>query len=182
MQKHQFVPHKLCLALLTALFAAFFAFAPTQEAQAGGFEIEGQLGWNSNLWHHGGHHGLQFVISPGYRIVDWFGIFLDQGFGGHFPNHSHYFVGQTFINAKFFIPVAPVELWGKVGLGGVYHASGDWHAGAFALKLGIGVTYDIKGPLGIGINFDYMPIFWDDYYGHATYHGLDLMVHLRYKF
>ncbi len=182
-QNHNILaPRKLCLALLTALFAACFALAPTQEAKAGGFELEGQLGWASNLWSHGGNHGFHVVISPGYRIVDWFGIFLDQGLGGHFPHHNHYFVGQTMVNAKFFLPVNPVELWGKVGLGAFYHASGNWHSGAFALKLGIGVTYDIKGPIGIGLNFDYMPIFWDDYYDHLTTHALDLMVHLRYKF
>lgn len=178
-------PHKLCLALLTTLFAACFALAPTQEAQAGGFELEGQFGWLSNVASHDHHtasnHGFHFVLSPGYRFVDWVGLYLDQGFGGLFKGGS-IFAGQTIVNAKFFLPINPVELWGKVGLGAFYVANDGHSNGAFAIKLGIGVTYDIKGPIGIGINFDYMPVIWNDGWYDYTTHVLDLGVHLRYKF
>lgn len=189
---------RLGLALLTAVFAAIFAFAPTQEAEAGQFELGVGFGWLGNVNNDANWQGFHFMVTPGYRIIDWVGVYLDEGFGGLFwkPDHADrmsMFAGQTVVNAKFFLPVGPVELWGKVGIGAFYlagdndrylhglegpHPDTHWSEGAFAFKLGIGVTYDVTSMIGIGGNFDYLLAAFDGGNGHY----LDLQLHIRFKF
>ena len=164
--------HRCALAIVTAVFAAFFAFAPTSEAEAGQFELGAGFGWLGEVDNNADLQGFHFVITPGYRILDWVGVYLDEGFGGLFMKKREWnkrlswFAGQTIVNAKFFFPVGPVELWLKGGIGAFYwaydwddaygfaHAHDSW--GAFAHKLGFGVTYDVTSMIGIGGNFDYL--------------------------
>jgi hypothetical protein len=185
---------RCALAIVTAIFAAFFALAPTSEAEAGQFELGAGFGWHGQVNNHADWQGFHFMVTPGYRIVDWVGVYLDEGFGGLFwkppvGDRVSEFAGQTVINAKFFLPVGPVELWGKVGIGAFYLAwdwgDSDWGGpaghdsqGAFAFKLGIGCTYDVTSMIGIGGNFDYLLGAFDGGNGHY----LDLQLHVRFKF
>ncbi len=174
--------HRLFLAIIAGIFAIALTCAPTQEAQAGGFEIGAGLGWTGCVNHHSDDHGFSLIIAPGYRILDWVGVYVDQGFGGLWNtklDDSGRFFGQTIFNAKFFLPLnLPVDLWLKAGIGAAYVARDDWSDGAFGFKLGIGCTYNISDKIGVGANFDYLLSAWDGSNGHF----LDLQIHLRYAF
>lgn len=177
------IAHKIVLAALACIAALAFTFAPTNEAHAEGFEIGAGLGWIGQVNEGSHNHGFHIMLTPGYRFVDWVGIYLDESFGGLWwrydgEHDDGHFFGHTVVNAKFFYPLGPGEIWGKVGIGGVYHSGEHWHTGGFAFKVGIGYTADIAGNFGIGGNFDYMLGAYDGFNGHY----LDLQIHLRYKF
>ncbi len=185
--------------LFTALFAALFAIVPLTTAHAedaGGFELGAGFGYFGIVNDEFDQHGFHFIITPGYRINEWVGVYVDQGFGGLFyearirhideDHNKTYtigrtssFAGQTVVNAKFFYPIAPVELWGKVGFGAFYTAGDYEHDAAFAFKLGIGCTYPLTEKIGIGGNFDYMI---GAYKHNINAHTIDLQVHARYQF
>lgn len=174
--------HRLGTILFAALACLAFTCAPTEEASAQGFEVDAGLGWLGHVWHGDGVHGFELTVSPGYRIIDWVGVYVDQGFGGVFSHGSGMFMGQTIFNAKFYYKVGPGELWGKVGLGAVYVSKDGISSGEFAFKFGIGYTVDITNMIGIGGNFDYLPMLGGDYGGYWCTHVLELQFHVRFKF
>ena len=174
-------------ALAAALFALLFVFAPATEARAEGFELGVGFGWFGEVGDHAGGRwqGFHFILSPGWRFNEWIGVYIDQGFGGHFRHHDQdHFVGQTVFNVRGFLKAGPGDLWGEIGIGAHYLSWDDHTDSAFAFKLGIGYTYDITDVVGIGANFDYMLGAFSDtkYHGAGTAHYLDLMLHLRFKF
>ncbi len=175
--------HKIILAAMAVIAALAFTFAPTNDAQAQGFEIGAGFGWIGCVNHHVDDHGFHIMVTPGYRIINWVGVYVDESFGGLWytkndRNDDGHFIGHTIFNAKFFLQLGPGELWGKFGIGAVYYAHDGWSDGAFALKLGVGYTADIWGNIGIGGNFDYMLGAWEGWTGNY----LDIQVHVRFKF
>jgi hypothetical protein len=165
---------KFGAVLMALCFVTTFALAAPQEAEAGDWEVGGDFGFVTDV---GGYdaHGFGFTIYGGYRFLDWVGVYLDQQLSGVWWEHSEagsYFVGSTVVNARFFLPVGPVELWGQIGMGAGYE--GEW--GAFDFKLGIGAQYPITNNIAIGGKFAYQ-VFAND----GADHILNLAVTLNYQ-
>ncbi|MBQ9393915.1 MAG: outer membrane beta-barrel protein [Proteobacteria bacterium] len=173
---------RLGTLLFAALACLAFTCAPTEEASAQGFELDAGIGWMANTWYGAAQHGFEITISPGYRIVDWVGVYLDQGFGGLFPGGEGFFAGQTIFNAKFYYELGPGELWGKFGLGAFYTGSHGESSGAFAFKIGIGYTADITEMIGIGGQFDYLPTMGGNGWASFCTHVIEFQFHVRFKF
>ena len=174
---------RLGTLLFAALACLAFTCAPTEEASAQGFELDAGFGWMAETDDGHGIHGFEITVSPGYRIVDWVGVYIDQGFGGLFNSGHGQFAGQTIFNAKFYYQLGPGEIWGKFGLGAFYKAHDGDSWGAFAFKIGTGYTADITDMIGIGGNFDYLPAIWSSGYGWSVCtHVLELQFHVRFKF
>ena len=173
---------RLGTLLFAALACLAFTCAPTEDASAQGFELDAGFGWLANTEYGGASHGFEITVSPGYRIVDWVGVYIDQGFGGLFSGGDSGFAGQTIFNAKFYYQLGPGEIWGKFGLGAFYTSYHGVSNGAFAFKIGFGYTADITDMIGIGGNFDYLPAIWSGNYVSWTTHVLELQFHVRFKF
>ena len=178
------------LGLVTLLFACGLNMATAQDAQAGEFEINGGFGFAGMYGKHvDDYNGFTFTIGAHYRIIDWLGLGVEQDLGALFFEHDNDyngFYGATMFDAKFIYSLGSAEIFGRLGLGAVYinldydkkHVHWEWDNAWFGLRIGVGGTYYIAGPLGLGINFDYTPSFDDD----VVIHFLRLQLHLVYKF
>ena len=180
----------IVLALTTLLFAFGLNMATSQEANAGEFEINGGFGF-AGMYHKNSvdYNGFTFTIGAHYRFLDWLGLGVEQDLGALFnddDNDYNGFYGATIFGAKFIYSFGAAEIFGRLGIGAVYvnmeyvkhHIHWEWDNAWFGLRLGVGGTYYIAGPFGIGLNFDYTPSFDDD----VVTHFLRLQLHLVYKF
>lgn len=168
---------KFGAVLMALCFVTTFALAAPQEAEAGDWEIGGDFGFVTEVAGPD-EHGFGFTIYGGYRFLDWVGVYLDQQLSGVWGNSEGpgLFVGSTVVNARFFLPVGPVELWGQIGMGAGYTAIDEHSWGAFDFKLGIGAQFPITNNIAIGGKFAYQ-VFANDGTGHV----LNLAVTLNYQ-
>ncbi len=154
------------------------------------FDIEVSTGWLGQMNEGKLRQGFQFMLSDGYRIMDWLNISVDQGLGGLYWKNADAeqikaFVGHTMASVKFSYTwwdtknyIAPFfDVWTQLGLGGMYiseiHSEGNKLSGAFACKSGIGFTGYI-GMWGIGLRVDYTFALFD-----KEQHYLDAMIVFR---
>lgn len=169
---------KVGAALMALCFVTAFALAAPQEAEAGEFELGGDFGYVAQVagWDE---HGFGFTLYGGYRFLDWVGVYLDQQLSGVWAENSDApgtFLGSTVVNARFFLPVSSVELWGQIGMGAGYRAYEEHSWGAFAFKLGLGAQFEVTNNIAIGGKFAYQ-VFAND----GTNHVLNLALTVNYK-
>ena len=188
MELFKSIMSKFGAAFMALCFVTTFALAAPQDAQAEGFELGGDFSYVAEVYKgYDDGHGFAFTLTGGYRFLDWVGVYLDQQLGGSwYGKHDDegHFLGSTVVSAKFFYEVSDLEIWGQFGVGAGYDSYDAGPAknvsdGAFVLKLGAGVQYQIMNDLYLGGKFTYQLFAFDD---KPNAHVINLGVTVMYQF